>query len=229
MREVSKSQDRLTTHDVNRTQLPRPEAPSSFAHRRSLWRMRGRCNTTHDQVALANSRVFARDRRLCVIRIAGAASAPDHAALLPAFDPEELNGSLPSAPSQPQGGASLRSRWPSSRVRTDARWLSCESVTRAGRERKRVEDAAGRTRTCAVGGEPRLVVSRTPPCHPAGPQRVGTTRYVLTMGRRPARSAAGRALRCAAASVTRPAKGEILVTDRGAFRPSDRPPRVGAK
>jgi hypothetical protein len=60
-------------------------------------------------------------------------------------------------------------------------------------------------------GEPRLVVSRTPQCHPPGAQRVGTTRYVLTMGRRPARSARGATLRCAAASVTRPAKGEILV------------------
>jgi hypothetical protein len=149
--------------------------------------MRERCNTTHDQVALANSRVFARDRRLCVIRIAGAASAPDHAALLPAFDPEELNGSLPSAPSQPQGGASLRSRWPSSRVRTDTRYPLRESRAPVG-SGSESRMWSSRTRTCAAIGEPRLVVSRTPHCRPPGPHRVGTTRYVLTMDRRPARS-----------------------------------------
>jgi hypothetical protein len=89
--------------------------------------------------------------------------------------------------------------------------LSLARITRAGRERKRVEDVESCTRTCRSIGEPRLVVSRTPQCHPSGPHRVGTTRYVLAMGRRPARSARGASLRSAAASVTRPAKGEILV------------------
>jgi len=36
MRDEPKSQDRLATHDVNRTELPRPGMPSSFAQRRSL-------------------------------------------------------------------------------------------------------------------------------------------------------------------------------------------------
>jgi hypothetical protein len=100
----------------------------------------------------------------------------------------------------------------SSRVRTEraVQPLRAE-IARAGREQKRVEDVVDRTRTWMTIGEPRLVVSRTPHCHPPGPHRVGTTRYVLTMGRRPTRSARGATLRCAAASVTRPAKGEILV------------------
>jgi hypothetical protein len=42
------------------------------------------------------------------------------------------------------------------------------------------------------------------------------------MGRRPARSARGATLRCAAASVTRPAKGEILVQiEVPSIRPTD--------
>jgi hypothetical protein len=45
---------------------------------------------------------------------------------------------------------------------------------------------------------------------------------VLTRGRRPARSARGATLRCAAALVTRPAKGEILVLiEVSSVRPTD--------
>jgi hypothetical protein len=68
-----------------------------------------------------------------------------------------------------------------------------------------------RTRTCGLVVEPRLVVSRTPWVTHSGPQNVGTTRYVLTMGQRPPRSARRCPLRDTRASVTRPAKGEILV------------------
>jgi hypothetical protein len=75
----------------------------------------------------------------------------------------------------------------------------------------RVEDARVHTRTCGLVIEPRLVVSRTPWVTHSGPQNVGTTRYVLTMGRRPPRSARRCPLRDTRASVTRPAKGEILV------------------
>jgi hypothetical protein len=88
------SQDRLTSHRVNDTELPRPRVPSPFAstltlhngsrvnpfnfHNRSLTlaanesgtmpiarTSRGRCNTTRDQVALANSRVLATRSRVC--------------------------------------------------------------------------------------------------------------------------------------------------------------------
>lgn len=159
----------------------------------------------------------------------GLGSAPDHAALLLCFRPGGAERLLTECPFT----AARRCILAKSVAKLEGANGHALALLRERHARRSGAEASrgcgGRTRTCAAGSEPRLVVSRTPPCHPAGAQRVGTTRYVLTMGRRPARSAAGRPLRSAAASVTRPAKGEILVTDRGAFSPSDRLPRVGAK
>jgi hypothetical protein len=102
--------------------------------------MGGRCNTTHDQVALANSRVFARDQEptfayfACGIRL-GAGSR------------------CPSAIFRPSGAERLRTESPFTAVRRciltkSVAWreganghaLSLAGITRAGREQKRVED-----------------------------------------------------------------------------------------
>lgn len=94
-----------------------------------------------------------------------------------------------------------------SKQRTDSCLTSC--YAQVGSER--VEDADGTHANVRHCVEPRLVVSRTPRCHPPGPHRVGTTRYVRAMGRRSSRSTARRSLRNDGVSVTHPAKGEILV------------------
>lgn len=142
----------------------------------------------------------------CGVRLGAGSRCPSAC-----FRPGGADSSEPRAPSHAERGASLRSRWPARGCERHA----LHSLARASRasvgsgceSRMRVV----RTRRCAPGGEPRLVVSRTPHRHPPGPQCVGTTRYVLTVGRRATRSARGAALRRAASSVTRPAKDEILV------------------
>lgn len=138
-------------------------------------------------------------------------SAPDHAALLHAFVPEERNSSEPRAPSHTRRGAISPQSVASSRVRADTH----SALLRELRARRSGVDAS---RGCGLSHanvrpvvEPRLVASRTPHGHPPGSHSVGTTRYVRSMGRRATRSARGATLRRAASSVTRPAKGEILV------------------
>jgi hypothetical protein len=170
----------------------------------------GRCNTTHDQVALANSRC---PRTRSIPSLRGAGSAPDRVALLPLSsrgcrannartqNREPLHSRREVHPSEVGG-------W---RDRVQATHYSCLTSCCAQVGSERVEDANvahANVRHCV---EPQLVVSRTPHCHPPGPHRVGTTRYVRAMGRRPSRSATRRSLRNAGASVTHPAKGEILV------------------
>lgn len=223
---------------MNRTRLPRPGAPSSIVvtvaraaetaggFNRSLalpakwatWLTLDDATQLVDQVALANSRASARDlipSSTCVWR--GAGSAPDRVDLLLLSSRGcRVNNTRtiePEAPSRPAGGASRRSRWPARGCRQCTRDPLREACTGSGA--KRVEDARFARPPCEWVGalvyEPRLVVSRTPHVTRSGPQNVGTTRYVLTMGRRPPRSARRWPLRDTRASVTRPAKGEILV------------------
>lgn len=170
-----------------------------------------------DQVALANSRVSARDlipsstsfggeparRRIaltfCCFRLGDAAPT--------------TRDTEPRAPSRPTGGASRRSRWPARGCRQCTKpTLAGGCMHRFGSESSRgCEGCARLRRACDFAGEPRLAVSRTPRVTQSCPQSVGTTRYVRAMGRRPPRSARRRPLRDTRASVTRPAKGEILV------------------
>lgn len=84
-----------------------------------------------------------------------------------------------------------------------------------------------RTRTCGIALSPgsqspgHLVVTQP------GAHRVGTTRYVLTMGRRSPRSARRAPYGVLGASVTHPAKGEILVKIEVPFIRSTKSPTRG--
>lgn len=187
------------------------------------------------------SRVFARDRRLSSYlrrSACGLGSVPDHAALCIAFVSAERNSSLPRAPSQPQGGASLRSRWPCSEGCERTRAILLRDVTRAGRERKRVEDARWlRTRTCGTGGEPRLVVSLHTSCHPFGPAsrrnnaiRADDRVEDLRIRRRASRGKQRLTVRltehCCLGNP--PREGRDPSSDRGVFSPSEPTPTRGS-
>lgn len=184
-----------------------------------MWLTLGDATQLVDQVALANSRVSARDlipSSTCVWR--GAGSAPDRVDLLllssrgcranntRTQNREPLHGRREVHPAEVGGQLE---------VADSARRSSLARGACTGSGANRVEDARKNAPACEWVGdlvfEPRLVVSRTPRVTRSGPQNVGTTRYVLTMGRRPPRSARRCPLRDTRASVTRPAKGEILV------------------
>jgi hypothetical protein len=135
------SQDRLTSHRVNDTELPRPRMPSPFASRRApgwepreplgfnptLARVvplrtmpiartsRGRCNTTRDQVALANSRVLATRSWVCRQTSRTTGNRRSDRASRARFRTERdapVKSVRPIAPSSSPGGASVRDRWP---------------------------------------------------------------------------------------------------------------------
>jgi hypothetical protein len=164
---------------------------------------RGRCNTTHDQVALANSRVLATRRwiprgiaggRVIVRRIAPASTC------FRTMRGAPVKSDSPRSPFIAAGGAPNVDRWPGMEA--------CEqrSVSFAPCGTRFAAPVMERaSRGCAFGmiafarawnrREPRLAVSTCTFCRHAGLARRRNTSLRATAGQSPARSAPGFTLR----------------------------------
>lgn len=225
---------------MNLAQLPRPGAPSSVVPARLLespprtggppiarWRLDDA--TRHwirsHSPTLGSSRVIYAPPSHSKLVVLG--SAPDHAALLHAFVPEERNSSEPRAPSHATGGASRRSRWPARGCeRTRAALLREGSTRRSGADASR-GCGPERTRTCAPGG---FAPARRLPdtsLSPTGSAARRNNALRADGGPKSITFGAWRnlAARCCLGNPLREERDPCGA--RGAFCPSDRAPRVG--
>jgi len=164
------SRSQRPTHVASRERCAATPARNAFVLYNNANRLalRGRCNTTRDQVAPTHARALARDR---------SASVPDRASLDSCFRPR--GALLREEPLHVRERCISRNRWPASRVRATRGSPFFRKEIHASVGSKRVEDA-GHNRRNDVW--PVLAPARRLPDTPWSPRRtrndVGTTSFV---------------------------------------------------